>query len=156
MDIPDKVDITPERFIHGVAKLMANWGMPHTAARVYAYLLLQPKPAGLDQIAADLGISRAGAWAAARHLEQVNQVERYGQPGSKRALFAPTENFARSMLNYSRLLSRMGTLLRDGASVAEGEAAARLQERSELYLTVHDAIEATIEELMTERRQAAQ
>lgn len=156
MNIPDNPEMTPERFIQAYAKLLTSWGMPLTAARVFAYLVLQPKPVGLDQIAAGMGISKAGAWAATRHLEQVNQVERFAEPGSKRALFAPMENFARSLFNYSRLLSKSGRLMREGAAVAAGpEAAARLMERSEFYLAVHEAIESTMAELMAERRRAA-
>ena len=156
MNIPDNPDMTAERFIHSYAKLLTSWGMPLTAARVFAYMMLQPKPVSLDEIAAGLGISKAGAWAATRHLEQVNQIERFGEPGSKRALFAPTENFARSLLNYSRLLSKSGALMREGAALAAGlDAAARMIERSEFYLAVHEAIESTMAELMAERRRAA-
>lgn len=156
MNIPDNPDITQERFIQAYAKLLTNWGMPLTAARVFSYLMLQPRPVGLDQIAADMGISKASAWGATRHLEQVSQIERFGEQGSKRALFAPMENFARSLFNYSRLLSKSGALMRDGAKVAAGpEAAERLLERSEFYLAVHEAIETTVEDLMAERRRAA-
>ena len=155
LNIPDKKNIDTERFIHSYAKLMANWGMPLTAARVCAYLMLEPKPAGLDQIAAGLGISKASAWGAARHLEQVGQVERFGEPGSKRALYAPVENFARSLLNFSRLLSRSGSLLREGAVLAEGEAKPRMEERAEIFLAVHEAIEDTVSELTAVRKRAA-
>jgi hypothetical protein len=66
------------------------------------------------------------------------------------------ENFARSLLNYSRLLSRSGGLMREGAAVAAGpEAAERMLERSDFFLAVHEAIESTMEELMAERRRAA-
>jgi DNA-binding transcriptional regulator GbsR (MarR family) len=148
--------MTAERFIHSYSRLLASWGMPMTAARVFAYLILQPQPVGLDRIAADMGISKASAWGATRHLEQVNQVERFGEPGSKRALFAPTENFARALLNYSRLLSKSGTLMREAAPVAAGpEARARMLERAEFFLAVHEAIEATMAELTAERRRSA-
>jgi hypothetical protein len=157
MNIPDNPDITPERFIQSYAKLLTAWGMPLTAARVFSYMMLQPKAVSLDQIAADMSISKAGAWAATRHLEQVNQIERFGEPGSKRALFAPMDNFARSLFNYSRLLSKSGMLMREGAAVAAGpDAAGRLLERSEFFLAVHEAIEDTMAGLMAERRQAAQ
>jgi hypothetical protein len=156
MNILDKPDGNAERFIQSYAKLLTAWGMPLTAARVFAYLMLQPGPVSLDQIAADMGISKAGAWGAARHLEQVHQIERFGEQGSKRALFAPVENFARSLLNYSRLLSKSGALMREGAAAAGGpEAAARMIERSEFYLAVHEAIESTMAELTAERRRAA-
>ena len=156
MNIPDNPDMTADRFIQAYAKLLVGWGMPLTAARIFAYMMLQPKPVSLDQIAAALEISKASAWGATRHLEQVNQIERFGEPGSKRALFAPMDNIARSLFNYSRLLSRSGKLMHDAVQVAAGpEAAARLRDRSEAYLSVHDAIESTLDELMAERRKAA-
>lgn len=157
MNIPDNLDMTPERFIQGYAKLLASWGMPLTAARVAAWMMMQPRAVSLDEIAAGLGISKAGAWTAARHLEQVNQIERFGEPGSKRARFAPTENFARALFNYSRLLSKSGALMRDGAAVAAGpEAAERMLERADFFIAVHEAIENTMAELMAERRKAAE
>jgi hypothetical protein len=156
VNIPDNPDITSERFIQSYARLLTSWGMPLTAARVFAFMMLQPRPVSLDEIAAGMGISKAGAWAATRHLEQVNQIERFGEPGSKRALFAPMENFARSLLNYSRLLSKSGALMREGAAVAAGpEARARMLERADFFLTVHEAIESTMADLMAGRRRAA-
>lgn len=156
MNIPDNPDISAERFIQAYAKLLVGWGMPLTAARIFAYLMLQPKPVSLDQIASALEVSKASAWGGTRHLERVNQIERFGEPGSKRALFAPMDNLARSLSNYSRLLSRSGKLMRDAVSAAAGpEAAERLRDRSEAYLSVHEAIEDAVEELMAERRRAA-
>lgn len=144
--------MTRERFIRSYAKLLVGWGMPAMAARVLSYLTLQHGPVSLDQIAADLEISKASAWNATRHLEQVNQVERHGEPGSKRALFATPENFARSLFNYSRLMQRSSTLLRDGAAVAAApEAADRMLERSAFYHAVHEAIEGAVEEQIAAR-----
>jgi hypothetical protein len=155
VNIPADPDLTADSFIKSYAKLMVGWGMPLTAARVSGYLMLQPAPVSLDQIAADLAISKASAWSATRHLEQVNQIERYAEPGTKRALFAPIENFARQLFNYSRLMRRSGTLLRDGAAIAAGpEAADRMLERAEFQLAVHEAIEVTVENLMAARRTA--
>ena len=34
--------MTAERFIQSYAKLLTSWGMPLTAARVFAYMMLQP------------------------------------------------------------------------------------------------------------------
>ena len=145
-----------EVFIQRYAKLSANWGMPLTAARVLAYLLLMPKPVSLDQIAEGMGISKAGAWGATKHLEQVNQIERFGEAGSKRALFAPVQDYARSLFNYSRMMRKSSDLMREAASVAIAPAASRrLRERSKFYLAVHEAIENAVEEFKAERRRAA-
>ncbi len=148
-------DPAQAEFVRSVAKLMVGWGMPQTAARIYGYLLLQPEPVGLDQIAADLGISKASAWAATKHLDQVNQVERFGEPGSKRALYAATSDVEGSLRNYSKLLRRFGDLLREGEGAAgHAVVASRMRQRSDFYLTVHEAIETTARDTMAGRKQA--
>jgi hypothetical protein len=37
-------------FVDDVARLLVPWGVPQTAARLYGYLLLSPKPVSLDRI----------------------------------------------------------------------------------------------------------
>ena len=141
--------------MQGYTKLLTNWGMPLTAARVLSYLMLSAKPMSLDQIADGMGISKAGAWGATKHLEHVNQIERFGEPGTKRALFAPVQDYARSLFNYSRMLRKSSDLLRSAASgVAAPVTARRLRERSRAYLAVHEAIESTVEEFKVDRRRA--
>ena len=134
---------------------MVAWGMPLTVARVYAYLLLQPGPVSADQIAGDLVISKGGAWNAARHLEQSGLIERFGEAGSKRALYAVAEDFTRSPRDYSRLLRNLGELMDEGAALAADNAAGpRLLDRSKFFLAVHQAMDAAIDDLATPRQTA--
>src|SRR6266702_3529718 len=46
-------------FIDEFASLLAPWGMPQTAARLYGYLLLSAVPVSLDRIATDLQVSKS-------------------------------------------------------------------------------------------------
>lgn len=43
-----------QRFVEDLARLLAPWGVPPVAARLYGYLLIRPHPVSLDQITADL------------------------------------------------------------------------------------------------------
>jgi len=81
-------------FVDEIAALFAPWGLPPSSGRVYGYLMLCAEPVSVDQIAAALVMSRTGAWNAARVLERFGHVNRYGSPGSKRALYAASDNFA--------------------------------------------------------------
>jgi DNA-binding transcriptional regulator GbsR (MarR family) len=75
-----------QRFVEDMGQLMVGWGLPRTTGRVYAYLLLRPEPATLDQIAADLGVAKSGASVATRQLVQFGMARTFGDGGGTRRL----------------------------------------------------------------------
>ncbi|CAN7419331.1 hypothetical protein LJR225_002695 [Phenylobacterium sp. LjRoot225] len=136
------------RFIDEIAALLAPRGMPPSAGRVYGYLLLNEAPVSLEQIATQLDMSKGGAWNAAKTLVHCGQIRRYGERGSKRGLFGPSENYAAGMLEQSALWGAMGALMEDSAATAgSGVVAGRLKEMARFYLTMRDTIEAGIRQL---------
>lgn len=94
-----------------MATLLAPWGVPATAGRLYAYLLLREEPVSLEQIAADLEMSKAGAWNAARFLEHTNCARRSTERGSKRVFFRLGNDMAPCMLDQLRSLGGIGRLM---------------------------------------------
>jgi hypothetical protein len=135
-----------QRFIDEIASLLAPWGLPPSSGRVYGYLLLTQTPLCLDQIALDLGMSKAGAWSSARNLEGFGHVRRYGVPGTKRALYAPSDNFAAPLLEQAALLGNIAGALQSCAStIAAADAAIVLRERALFYETIRKAMETAIE-----------
>jgi len=75
-----------QRFIEDMGQLMVGWGLPRTTGRVYAYLLLRPTPATLDQIATDLDVAKSGASVATRQLVQFGMARMFGDGGGTRRL----------------------------------------------------------------------
>lgn len=137
---------TEQRFIEDVARLLIPWGVPQTAARLYGYLLLKAEPASLDRITSDLQISKSSASVAARLLEQYMLVDRHGERGSKRALYAASENYEGMLTEQNRLLDALAGLLKKGAGTVATEAAGdRLNEMAEFYLAMRRAMEAALE-----------
>jgi hypothetical protein len=134
------------RFVDEFSALLAPWGLPPASGRVYGYVLLRETPVSLDQIAVDLQLSKAGAWTAAKVLERNGHVRRYGQPGSKRSLYAPSYNYAAIHLAHCRTYGELGGLLSQSASqVAATEgAAARLDEMGRFLVGMRAAIEQAI------------
>ena len=63
---------------------MVGWGLPRTTGRVYAYLLLRPDPATLDQIADDLTVAKSGASVATRQLIQFGMARSFGEGRTRR------------------------------------------------------------------------
>lgn len=120
-------DATGE-FIDELASLLAPWGVPATAGRLYGYLMLHDKAVSLEEIAEKLGMSKAGAWNAARFLENSGNIRRHSERGSKRIYFRRIEDMAPCQLDQMRALGAVGRLLMAFAPrIASGEAQARLE-----------------------------
>jgi hypothetical protein len=133
------------RFVEDIARLLTPWGVPLTAARLYGYLLLCSEPVSLDQICADLEVSKSGASVAARLLEMFTMVRRHGQRGSRRILYEASDNYEGMIGAQNRMLEEGAALLAAGArTVAEGRARDRLAEMAEFYLVTREAMEAAL------------
>lgn len=140
------------RFIEDFASLLTSMGMSPTMGRVYGYILLEDARVSVDEIAEALDVSRVGAWKAARELEGTGHLRRYGEPGSKRALYGPADNFAAPLMRQSPLLAALSALLEHGAAtLVSGAAAERLQDMSVFCRLVKQAIEDAIREVEASR-----
>ncbi len=130
-----------QRFIEDAARLLIPWGVSQTAARLYGYLLLCAEPVSLDRITADLEISKSSASVAARLLEAYLLARRHGERGSKRALYAVSDNYEGMLTEQNRLLDALANLLKKGAgTVASGATRDRLDEMAEFYLAIRQAM----------------
>jgi DNA-binding transcriptional regulator GbsR (MarR family) len=124
---------------------MAPWGVPEKAARLYGALLLTPEPISLDRMAVDLEISKSSASVAARLSEQSTLLRRLGERGSKRIVYAASDNDEGMQTEQNRLLEALAELLRAGAeSIASGSTRDRLKQMAEFKLVMRDALEAAL------------
>ena len=141
------------RFVEDMARLLVPWGVPLTAARLYGYLLLQPEPASLDRIAADLQVSKSGASVAARLLEMYTLVRRHGERGSRRIRYEASDNYEGMLVAQNRLLQAGADLLKAGARSTESAATqARLLEMADFYEVTLDAMESVLRQWRQRRR----
>jgi DNA-binding transcriptional regulator GbsR (MarR family) len=141
------VTAAARRFIEDVARLLVPWGVPQTAARLYGYLLLSAEPVSLDRITTDLEISKSSASVAARLLEQYTLARRYGERGSKRALYGVSDNYEGMLTEQNRLLDSLASLLRTGASTAAPKKTReRLEEMAEFYLAIRKAMQTALQQ----------
>jgi DNA-binding transcriptional regulator GbsR (MarR family) len=115
-------------FIEDMGQLMVGWGIPRTTGRIYAYLLLQRKPATLDDIASDLSIAKSGASVASRQLAHLGLARAAGQPGSRRVLYEALDNIDSIIAARFAQMNDLVLRLRQGARVASaGPGRQRLQ-----------------------------
>ena len=136
-----------------VARLLMPWGVPPVAARLYGYLLLCPRPVSLDQITEDLAISKSSASVAARLLESYTLARRHGEVGTKRALYAVTDDYEAMIRQQNRLLDALAAQLNAGAAIAASETvSARLEEMADFYRVMRGAMDDAMSRWKRSRR----
>jgi DNA-binding transcriptional regulator GbsR (MarR family) len=127
------MDPETSRFTDRLAVLFENDGQPPIAGRIFGLLLLSDDALSLDQLAEDLGVSKASASTNARLLAQLGVVEQARRPGSRRDYYGIAPDlFERSMAQ------RLARWQRFTEAIGEGRrtlplASAEVRERLEQY-----------------------
>jgi DNA-binding transcriptional regulator GbsR (MarR family) len=151
-----KLSQQDEAFLDAMAMLMAPWGWPRPVGRIYAYLLLREEPATLDEIAADLGMSKSNASVAARTLEHCGNARRQGEPGSRRIYYSVPPEFSGPFVAKAQLLDRQVRLFADQR---ERDIAAPVAERfariGAFYTAMREAIEHVVSDAQPARTEEA-
>jgi DNA-binding transcriptional regulator GbsR (MarR family) len=140
--------LSPEQrgFIDDLAMLLVTWNMPITAARLYGYLQLQEGPVSLDDITADLEVSKSNVCAAAKLLETNGNIRRMGERGSKRVFYVAGEDFGTPLRRQTQLLGMMSSLIAARKDVvATGEARERLTRLAAFHHDLQAAMEGVIQ-----------
>jgi DNA-binding transcriptional regulator GbsR (MarR family) len=139
--------MTPRQrqFIDDMGQQMVGWGLPRTTGRLYGALLLEPEPAGLDELSGAIEVAKSGVSVAIRQLLALGLARSFGQRRSRRllyeALYDPEAILAAREAQMRSLLER----LEQGARAATpGPAQHRLTEMA-----------ASVEEWMDEIRRLA-
>lgn len=133
------------QFVDELASLLTPWGLPIAAARLYGYLQLQNEPVSLDEIAADLDISKSSACTAARILESHGNARRLGVRGTKRVLYIAGADPGTPLRQQTELLGRMSVLIASRKdAVAKGAARERLRRLSEFHADLKQAMQMAI------------
>lgn len=68
-------------------------GLPRIAGRLFGILLLSPEPRCLDDLAAELGVSKASVSTDCRRLHERGIVERVARPGDRRDFYRLAPDF---------------------------------------------------------------
>lgn len=117
-------------FIEHMGLLWETEGLPRIAGRIFGYLVIQPEPCSLDDLAAGLGVSKASISTDARRLEQLGLIVRVSRPGDRRDYYSVDPDAPASGLEV-----RLRTLKRFERCLAE------TTERDKLHPAVRDRLE---------------
>lgn len=114
-----------ERFVEDMGQHMVAWGLPRTTGRIYAYLLLRPTPATLDEIAQDLGVAKSGASVGTRQLVAFGLARTFGERGSRRLRYDALYDVRAIVAARTAQTIGLFDLLREAARVASSPSIKR-------------------------------
>lgn len=78
------MSVATESFVEQFAVILEAEGMPRVAGRLFALLMVSAEPQSLDELAEQLGVSKASVSVNARYLEDRAKIERVSLTGDRR------------------------------------------------------------------------
>jgi DNA-binding MarR family transcriptional regulator len=122
------------RIADGFGHEWARYGLALTVGRVFGLLLASDEPLSLDDLAAQLNVSKSGASLAARELERSGIVRRLGTAGSRRVLYEATNEMESSFDGtFARIRHSLDLIVRSEPLLSAGPARERVRLMRELH-----------------------
>jgi DNA-binding transcriptional regulator GbsR (MarR family) len=94
------VEATTQWFVEQMGLNAESDGLPRIAGRLFGFLLLSPGPRSLDEIAAELGVSKGSVSTDARLLLRHGWLRRVSQPGDRRDYYEMAPDFFGGIVAY--------------------------------------------------------
>lgn len=145
-----------ERFVNKMGQAAEIDGMSPIAGRLFATLLLSPEPRSLDELASEIGVSKASISTDARRLLERGIVERVTHAGDRRDYYelAP-DFFAQGIRNrvaqWRGIQALVGTM-REAGTALPAVVRDRIASIDDVHAFVIDRIDAALDEWERERR----
>ena len=150
-----------QRFIEQVGLSAEADGLPRIAGRLFGALLLSEQPRSLDELADQLGVSKASVSTDARRLLERGIVERVGKPGDRRDYYQLAPDFLVRIIRHR--VARWGELHDLAVAVrgADWQQPAAVRDRLDYLDAIHAFVLTRVDEALREweerrpRRRAA-
>ena len=139
-----------ERFIEQVGLNAEADGLSRIAGRLFGALVLSDGPRSLDELAEQLGVSKASVSTDARRLLERGVVQRIGMPGDRKDYYQLAPDFLVRVIRHRvsrwRALHDLATELR----AASPNQSAVVRERLDYFDSVHEFVLERIDDALSE------
>ena len=136
-------------FIERMGLAAENDGLSRIAGRLFGALTLHNEPCSLDDLAEELGVSKASISTEARRLVDRGVAERIGKAGDRRDYYSLTSDFFAQIIRFR--LSRWSSLHRLAREMQEGPEEPQLVRDRFAYIDEFNAfVLARVEEALHE------
>jgi biotin operon repressor len=140
------MDTATDRLIERVGQRYEARGLPRTAGRIAAFLLLAEKPCSQEVLAEALHVSRASVSTNARLLERSGIIERVTRAGERRDFYRIPDDFYERVLDqWLEGLRGMHSLLERSLAEGVGGGTPAVRRRLERLAEFHEHLVEEIE-----------
>jgi DNA-binding transcriptional regulator GbsR (MarR family) len=145
-----------ERFVEKAGLLWEADGLPRIAGRIFGLMLVSDEALSLDEIADQLGVSKASVSTDTRLLERMGFVERVSKPADRKDYYQHTErSFERLLAERIRRMHELESLIESGRELAVSRAVRdRLADHHFAFSQITRSLETTLETLQERHRVA--
>jgi DNA-binding transcriptional regulator GbsR (MarR family) len=138
------MDAQTAHFIETMGLVLEADGLPRIAGRIFGLLLVSEEARSLDDLAAELGVSKGSVSTNARLLEQRGVLEQVSRPADRRDYYqVPRDLFSRTMAQrlarWQRFHETIGAA-RTSLPIRSPEVLERLEEYQEAYAYMSQVI----------------
>jgi DNA-binding transcriptional regulator GbsR (MarR family) len=145
------------QFIERMGIALESDGMPRIAGRILGLLLVSEDALSLDELAAELGVSKASVSTNARLLEQRGVLERISRPADRRDYYrVPPDLFTHTMAQRLARWERFYTAIaaaRTDLPIRSREVLERLRDFEEAYAYMARTIREALAHWQTSREE---
>jgi len=142
-------------FIERMGLALESDGLPRTAGRIFGLLLVSEDCRSLDDLAAELRVSKASASTNARLLEQRGMLERNSRPSDRRDYYrVPPDLFSQTMAQRLARWQRFHEAIREARTslpIRRRKVLHRLEELEAAYAFMSEVIQDGVARWRDER-----
>jgi DNA-binding transcriptional regulator GbsR (MarR family) len=144
------MDAPTTHFIERMGLALESDGLPRTAGRIFGLLLVSEEPRSLDDLAAELQVSKASVSTNTRLLEQRGVLEQVSRPADRRDYYrVPRDLFTHTMAQRLARWQRFHEAIGDARSripIRSRVVLKRLEEFEEGYAYMSQVIQEALTE----------
>ena len=100
--MPDALSDARTNFIEGMSRISDFWGFPKAMGAIYGAIYLSPAPISLDELVAQVGVSKGAVSTNVRQLERLGMVHKHFQLGDRKDYYTAETDFWQLVKNVLR------------------------------------------------------
>jgi DNA-binding transcriptional regulator GbsR (MarR family) len=97
-----QLDEARQHFIQGMSRISHFWGFPKAMGAIYGAIYLSPQPLSLDEIVAQVGVTKGSVSTNVRMLERLNMVHKKLLLGDRKDYYLAETDFWKIMRGVLR------------------------------------------------------
>lgn len=97
-----EIQAAKAHFIQGMSRISHFWGFPKAMGAIFGAIYLAPQPISLDDLVAQVGVSKGAVSTNVRNLERLGMIHKHLQIGDRKDYYIAETDFWKIIRNLLR------------------------------------------------------